>query len=109
MPVETRDRVNWRTLNMAYNFQFQYVPLPSTQFIWGKFTTDMRRRRRRFDEDGTYEMDASRLLIYRTIEIFLNSRGKNGRICLLKAICEVAEHPIEPIGIFDEILRLILT
>lgn len=108
-PIETRDRVNWRTMNMAYNFQAQYVPLPSAQFIWGKFTRDLINRRRQFDADGMLEKDASRSFVYRAIEIYLNSRGKNGKECLLKAICEAAEHPIEPTGIFDQILHLILT
>lgn len=109
MPVETRDRVNWRTLNMAYNWQAQYVPLPSAQFIWSKFTRDLINRRRQFDANGIFEKDASRLFVYRAIELFLNSRGKSGKHCLLKAICEAAEHPIEATGVFDQILHLILT
>lgn len=94
---------------MAYNWQFQYVPLPSAKWIWAKFTRDLISRRRQFEADGTFEYDYTRLIIYRAIEIYWNSRGKNGRVCLLKTICVAATNPIEPTGIFNEIIRLILT
>lgn len=108
-PVETRDRVNWRTLNLAYNFQFQYVPLPSTKYLWNFFSRHLRDQRKAFDATGFYQMDMTREVLYGAIEIFLDSKGKPGRQCLLKSICDAAEHPIVQGGIFEEIVHLILT
>lgn len=93
---------------MSFSLQSQHLLLPSAEWIWGKITTDMRRRRRQFVENIAHEQDFSRLMLYQAIETWLSSRGQNGRICLLKSICEAAEHPIEPVRIFDEILQLIL-
>lgn len=108
-PVETRDRVNWRTLNLAYNFQAQYVPIPSVIFLWDRFSRSLIDQRRRFDTDGMYTKDLTRSLIYAALEMFLDRNGRPGRQCLLKAICEAAEHPIARTSVFDEIAHLVLT
>lgn len=108
-PVETRDPVNWRTLNLAYNYQSQYVPIPNTTYLWQFFARDLQRQRQMYDENGVYFKDLTRQLIYGAMEIFYDSRGKPGRNCLLKSICDVAEHPIARDGIFEEIVHLVLT
>lgn len=54
-------------------------------------------------------MDMTRELFYGAIEMFLDSKGKPGRQCLLKSICDAAEHSIVQGGIFEEIVHLILT
>lgn len=108
-PVETRDRVNWRTLNLAYNFQAQYVPIPSVIFLWDRFSRSLIDQRRRYDTDGMFVKDLTRSLVYAALEMFLDRQGKPGRQCLLKAICEVVEHPIERNGVFEEIVHLVLT
>lgn len=108
-PVETRDRVNWRTLNLAYNFQAQYVPIPSAMFIWQKLARSLIDQRRQYDADGIFVKDLTRSLVYAALEMFLDRKGKPGRICLLKAICEAAEHPIKQNSIFDAIVHLVLT
>lgn len=108
-PVETRDRVNWRTLNLAYNFQAQYVPIPSVIYLWDRFSRSLIDQRRRYDADGTFTKDLTRSLVYAALEMFLDRKGKPGRQCLLKAMCEAAEHPIERINVFDEIAHLVLT
>lgn len=101
--------MNWRTLNLAANFQFQYVPLPSTQYLWNVFARDLQNQRRTFDATGPHRMDMTRKLLYGAIEIFLDSKGKPGRQCLLKSICDAAEHPIVQGGVFEEIIHLILS
>lgn len=108
-PVETRDHVNWRTLNLAYNFQAQYVPIPNTTFLWQKFARDLRTQRKLFDLEDIYRKDLTRELVYGALEFFLDSKGKPGRECLLKSICDAAEHPIVRGGVFEEIIHLILT
>lgn len=94
---------------MALNFQAQYVPIPSVIFLWDRFSRDLRDQRRKFDTTGVHQKDLTRELIYGAIEIFLDNKGKPGRQCLLKSICDAAEHPIVHGGIFEEIIHLILT
>lgn len=108
-PVETRDRVNWRTLNLGYNFQAQYIPIPNATYLWHSFGRDLRHQRRMYDESGIHFQDMTRQLIYNAMEMFYDSRGKPGKQCLLKSICDAAEHPVVREGIFDEIIHLILT
>lgn len=108
-PVVTPDRVNWRTLNLAYNFQSQYIPIPNTTYIWQVFARELRQQRKLHMESGIYVKDMTRQLIYGAMELFHETKGKPGRQCLLKSICDAAEHPIVRGGIFEEILHLILT
>lgn len=108
-PVVTRDRVNWRTLNLAYNFQSQYIPIPNATSLWHSFTKDLRSQRKMYDEQGYFSRDVTRDLIYAAMELFLETKGKPGRQCVLKSICDAAEHPIERRGVFEEIVHLILT
>lgn len=108
-PVETRDKVNWRTLNLAYNFQSQYIPVPDLKKVWNVFARQLRVRRMLYEKTGEYEKDMTRHLIYGAAEIYLNNQGKPGRECLLKSICDAAEHPIHQGGIFEQVIHLILT
>lgn len=109
-PVETRDHVNWRTLNLAYNFQAQYIPIPTVAFLWDRFSRNLRNQRRQFHSNEIHESkDLTREMVYGAIELYLDNNGKHGRQCLLKSICDAAEHPIAPNGILEEIIHLILT
>lgn len=108
-PVETRDRVNWRTLNMAFNYQAQYIPIPSAMFLWTHWSRSLADQKRKFDTSGVFSKDSTRELIYDFLEIVLNQKGKAGRECVLKTICETAAHPLESRGVFDEIFHLIFT
>lgn len=38
-----------------------------------------------------------------------NRNGKNGKHCLLRAICDAAKIPIKHVGLFDEIFHLFLS
>lgn len=96
-------------MNLAYNYQAQYVPIPNTTYLWQFFARDLRHQRRMYDEHEIYSKDLTRQLIYTAIEIFYDSRGKSGRKCLLKSICDAAEHPIARDGVFEEIAHLIFT
>lgn len=108
-PVETRDRVNWRTLNLAYNYQAQYIPIPNATYLWNRFTRDLRMQKKLYDQNGAYAKDLTRDLIYGALTLYLDSKGKPGRQCLLKSICDAAEHPIVRGGVFEEVVHLILT
>lgn len=94
---------------MAYNYQAQYIPIPNATFLWNKFARDLRNQRKMNDEQGVHFRDFTRNLIYGAMELFLDTKGKPGRQCLLKSICDVAEHPIVRHGVFEEVVHLILT
>lgn len=111
-PVETRDHVNWRTLNMGYNFQAQYVPVPSIIYPWTRFEREMHDARRLHDDRpdaAPPANDGTRQFVYTVYETIVGRRGGHGRQCLQRAICEAAQTPIERVGVFDEMLQLFLT
>lgn len=49
-----------------------------------------------------------RRILYRTIEHGLGQLGLDGRACVLRAVCEAAQHPINEDGLFGEVLSLLL-
>lgn len=109
MPVVTGDRKNWRSLNLGYNLQAQYTPLPSVIYPWSRFGRSLIDQKENFLKNGTYTPDKTRLFMYNLIELIMNRRGIDGKDCLLKSICEAAHSPIQKFSVFDEILHLLLT
>lgn len=109
MPVETRDRVNWRTLNMAHNFQAQYMVLPRIVFPWNSFARALDEQKRKYEKDGSFVQDGSRAIVYAILEKVMDAKSQNGRECLLKAICEAQTKPIHRRSVFDEIVHIALT
>lgn len=128
--METKDKVNWRTLNMGYNFQAQFVPVPSIIYPWTRFERSLERRKREFESSGRYWKDGTRQFMYGAYEVFMDRfayllyfhvpenviyilcicrKGHNGKECLMRAICEAAQTPISHVSVFDEILQLFLT
>ncbi|XP_055633842.1 uncharacterized protein LOC129774170 [Toxorhynchites rutilus septentrionalis] len=91
-----------RSLSWAYNFQANYAipgtivwPLPDSYF------------KTRLDE-GNF-VDNSRVQLYRILEEMIDSWNSNGRDCLLRMICEVADTPLTHNGLIGEILDVIFT
>lgn len=109
VPVVTGDKKNWRSLNLGYNLQAQYTPLPSVIYPWTRFSRSLIDQKERYFRNSTYTPDKTRRFMYNLIETIMNRRGIDGKECLLKSICEAAHSPIEKFGIFDEILHLLLT
>ncbi|KAK8371710.1 hypothetical protein O3P69_013562 [Scylla paramamosain] len=54
-------------------------------------------------------MDDDRIGIYSVIINTLNRFGVDGKACLLRAVCEVAESPLRDDGLLGEVLNIILT
>lgn len=109
VPVVTGDKKNWRSLNLGYNLQAQYIPLPSVIYPWSSFGRSLIDQKQNFIRNGTYAPDKTRLFMYNLIETIMSRRGSDGKECLLKSICEAAHSPIEKFSVFDEILHLLLT
>ncbi|XP_041766418.1 uncharacterized protein LOC121590646 [Anopheles merus] len=53
--------------------------------------------------------DQSRRQLYALLEQGLSRAGRNGRACLLRAVCEVAEMPLKHNGLIGEIIDVIFT
>ena len=98
----------WQNINCMRNFQYQYA-LPAK--IYTSFSTFPYSRR--FSEgrglttnkDG-FKGDSSRKVAYKLVEAVMNKEGRNGRQCLLRTICEVAETPLAHNGLIGELLHI---
>uniref|UniRef100_A0A182MTE3 Uncharacterized protein n=1 Tax=Anopheles culicifacies TaxID=139723 RepID=A0A182MTE3_9DIPT len=55
------------------------------------------------------EIDQSRRQLYALLEQAMSRWGRNGRACLLRAVCEVAETPLKHNGLIGEIIDVIFT
>lgn len=109
-PVETSDKVNWRSLNMAYNFQAQYQPIGKVSYPWTRFGRKLEQNKLQFDKDGSYVNDNTRNYAYLAYEVLMATKGVNGKQCLLRSICEANQEPINSEGgVFEEVLHLFLT
>ncbi|XP_053691832.1 uncharacterized protein LOC128740320 [Sabethes cyaneus] len=91
----------FRQLNMIVNLQANYN-IPQT-LIWPVPESIFKSRLN--DE----YVDHSRGQLYQLLEAKLDSWGSDGRECLLRTICEVAEAPLSHNGMMGEILDVIFT
>lgn len=107
IPVQFGDNSK-RSLNLGYNFQSQYlVPPDPINIFKAPFFTGFSRGGRALS--GATGPDQSRLLVYNALESTWARRGRDGRQCILRAICDVAESPMAHNGLFGEIIDLIFT
>ncbi|XP_053691831.1 uncharacterized protein LOC128740319 [Sabethes cyaneus] len=91
----------FRQLNMIQNLQANYN-IPQT-LIWPVPEKFLKSRLN--DE----YVDYSRSQLYQLLEAKIDSWGSDGRECMLRAICEVAEAPLGHNGMIGEILDVIFT
>ncbi|XP_055632679.1 uncharacterized protein LOC129773135 [Toxorhynchites rutilus septentrionalis] len=90
-----------RSLNAALNLQANYA-IPA-RIVWPVPEHVFKQRL-----SDAY-VDNSRPQLYNVLERMIDSWGRNGRACLLRTICEVAETPLSHNGMFGEILDVIFT
>lgn len=72
IPIDTSDKVNWRTMNMGYNFQAQYIPLPSIIYPWKRFERAMINQKQNYNTAGTYKEDGTRQFVYNAYELIMD-------------------------------------
>jgi hypothetical protein len=97
LPVE----IPYRRLPLSYGLQRVYL-LPTNATQWHT-APDITRRR---------EISSRTLRnIYAPLESFLEGYGFNGRMCLLRSICEAAHSPFyyEEMDFLEEVIHAILT
>lgn len=94
-PVETRDKVNFRTLNLAYNFQGgyrllqvklifrfvknishefkgQYMLVKPATYPWAKVKRSLHNQNEAFLDNKTMGPDNTRQLVYNVVEILID-------------------------------------
>lgn len=102
-PVDTEAYIN---CNAIRNVQFQYDTPPNITTIFSKVPA---RQRSLVDGSPIYKADSSRRIAYDIIEEILRREGKNGKKCVLRTICEVAETPLKHNGLIGELLQIFFT
>ncbi|XP_062557055.1 uncharacterized protein LOC134221905 [Armigeres subalbatus] len=90
-----------RSLNGGVNLQANYRLLQN--IIW-PVPEDIFTNRLNNDFE-----DDSRPQLYRVLENVLDTQGKNGRNCIMKTICDIAEAPLSHNGLLGEMIDLIFT
>lgn len=53
--------------------------------------------------------DNSRKMAYEVVSEILRREGKNGKECILRTICEVAEAPVNHNGLVGELIQIFFT
>ncbi|XP_052566854.1 uncharacterized protein LOC120421222 [Culex pipiens pallens] len=91
-----------RSVGVAVNLQANYA-IPG-RIIWPHAENFFKERV--LSEDY---VDNSRKDLYRLLERIFQSWGGDGRECLLKTICQVAETPLQHNGLIGEILDVVFT
>ncbi|XP_058116962.1 uncharacterized protein LOC131284569 [Anopheles ziemanni] len=90
-----------RLLNLSVNIQSNYRILPT--IIFPRPETIFKNR-----ANSEYT-DTSRKQMYELVEKLLKGWNRNGRTCLLRTICEVAEAPLGHNGLIGELIEVIFT
>ncbi|XP_047996053.1 uncharacterized protein LOC125233925 isoform X2 [Leguminivora glycinivorella] len=88
-------------------YKYQYVQFTNiTQLSRYYVINTVSREQRNADAAGRRE---ERVLFYRSVAEVMDSKGLNGRECVLRAICEAAQFPVEEEGFVGELLHVLLT
>ncbi|XP_053658757.1 uncharacterized protein LOC128707824 [Anopheles marshallii] len=104
-----------RVIVNTYNLQASYripaniiYPQPESVFKNRELDPTVSRAQEKPPERGP-EIDQSRRQFFALLEQGLSRWGRNGRVCLLRAVCEVAETPLKHNGLIGEIIDVIFT
>lgn len=104
------DLENKRSLIMGYNFQSQYAVLPTaTSFYSSPLFLGASRKSDREARESEDSVDDSREMVYQALESVWSRKGRSGRQCLLRAVCEIAQNPLSHNGLFGEIIDAVFT
>ncbi|XP_014470429.1 PREDICTED: uncharacterized protein LOC106742206 [Dinoponera quadriceps] len=88
------------SISLSYFFEANYVLPANITFFEPWYVGGKRRRRRR---------SIDRAAIYRVLENKFESTGYSGRECLLRAICETSEFPLQHNGVIGDIVHVLFT
>ncbi|CAO1347330.1 unnamed protein product [Diamesa serratosioi] len=101
-PIDTPKFIN---CNAIRNVQYQYDLPANVKSLFNKFSN--RGRSIGSDENERKLVgDSTRQIAYELVEEIMQRDGKNGRECLMRTICEVAETPLKHNGLMGEVLQM---
>ncbi|CAG9130159.1 unnamed protein product [Plutella xylostella] len=104
MPVPNEDMIG---VIFGASFLYQYNQIQNISDISKYYPIKTISREQR-EAEWDRRRD-ERLTFYKAVEELLNVKGFHGRECVLRAICEAAQFPLEHEALFGEILHIILT
>ncbi|CAH2087608.1 unnamed protein product [Euphydryas editha] len=103
-PVPNKDHIS---LIFAANFQYQYLQFMNiSELSRYYFIKEVSREER--DADILARSD-ERLTFYKSVANMLQMKGMNGQDCVLRAICEAAQYPVQEEALVGEVLHILLT
>ncbi|XP_045450445.1 uncharacterized protein LOC123659241 [Melitaea cinxia] len=103
-PVPNNEHIN---LLFSANFQYQYLQFMNiSELSRYYFINEVSREER--DADLLARRD-ERLTFYRSVSNMLQMKGMNGQDCVLRAICEAAQYPVQEEALVGEVLHILLT
>lgn len=108
-PIDTPKYIN---CNAIRNIQYQYDLPANLSIIYQKYKDWTTPKSRSLSDDTkliSIKSDSSRKIAYELVEEILSKEGKNGRECLLRTICEIAETPLSHNGFIGELLEVFFT
>ncbi|XP_071520543.1 uncharacterized protein [Panulirus ornatus] len=91
------------TTSIPFRINFDHLGMTSEDNNWGII-----RNKREAPTDGDLA-GGDREVMYRVVEDTLQTMGVDGKACLLRAICEISELPLQNYGFFGEVLELFLS
>ncbi|KXJ78671.1 hypothetical protein RP20_CCG003899 [Aedes albopictus] len=100
-PIQVNHYKLIRNCNLAVNLQANYA-IPAT-IIWPVPSSIFKNRL-----NNEY-VDKSRIQLYKVIENMFDYGGIDGRDCVLRTICEIAETPLNHSGMFGELMDVMFT
>ncbi|KAM3965445.1 uncharacterized protein ACR2FA_000279 [Aphomia sociella] len=103
-PVPTPDYIS---LSFSGNFQYQYLQFQNISELSRYYAINDISREQRAANLAVRRDE--RLTFYRSLADLLNTKGFNGQECVLRAICEAAQYPVEDEGLVGEIVHILLT
>ena len=103
-PIDSPKFIN---CNAIRNVQYQYDLPADVATLYNKFSN----RGRNFKSDNDEKErkivgDSTRQIAYELVEEIMQRDGKNGKQCLMRTICEVAETPLKHNGLMGEVLQM---
>ncbi|XP_042887862.1 uncharacterized protein LOC122263492 [Penaeus japonicus] len=97
------------TISIPFEIVFDDLGLTSEENPWGLWPDfgSVRKKRDNFTPlPGVNWAGGDREMMYQIVEDSLSNMGLNGSACLLRAICEMFQFPLEMHGFFGEVLEL---
>ncbi|XP_050668083.1 uncharacterized protein LOC126967592 [Leptidea sinapis] len=104
-PIQTKEK--YMSVAFVVNFQYIYSQFSNiTQLSRYYFIKEVSREQR--DAELAARKD-ERLVFYKAVADMLEMKGMNGEDCVLRAICESAQYPVEDQGLVGEVLHILMT